>query len=47
MRNIVIGYDGSESADRALARVPDLESPFVRVPGREVPDWLEHLLPDS
>lgn len=24
MRNIVIGYDGSESADRALARVPDL-----------------------
>ena len=31
MRNIVIGYDGSESADRALARVPDLAGEGGRV----------------
>jgi aryl-alcohol dehydrogenase-like predicted oxidoreductase len=29
-----------------LARVPDMEPPFVRVSGREVPDWLEDLLPE-
>ena len=33
-----------EDAAAELARVPDLEPPFVRVPGREVPDWLEPLL---
>lgn len=37
----------ADDAAALLARVPDLEPPFVRVPGREVPDWLEHLLPDS
>jgi aryl-alcohol dehydrogenase-like predicted oxidoreductase len=35
-----------EAAAAVLARVPELEPPFVRVPGRKVPDWLEHLLPD-
>jgi aryl-alcohol dehydrogenase-like predicted oxidoreductase len=28
-----------------LARVPDMEPPFVRVSGREMPDWLEDILP--
>jgi aryl-alcohol dehydrogenase-like predicted oxidoreductase len=28
----------------ALREDPDLGSPFVRTPGREVPDWLEHLM---
>jgi aryl-alcohol dehydrogenase-like predicted oxidoreductase len=32
-----------EGAAAELARVPDVASPFVRVPGRELPDWLEHL----
>jgi aryl-alcohol dehydrogenase-like predicted oxidoreductase len=34
-----------EDAAATLADVPDLEPPFVRVPGRHVPDWLEHLVP--
>jgi aryl-alcohol dehydrogenase-like predicted oxidoreductase len=38
--------DSIEDAEAALATVPDLELPFVRVPGRETPDWLEPLLPD-
>jgi aryl-alcohol dehydrogenase-like predicted oxidoreductase len=29
-----------------LDRVPDLEPPFLRQPGRVVPDWLEPLMPD-
>jgi aryl-alcohol dehydrogenase-like predicted oxidoreductase len=32
-------------AEAVLAEVPELASPFVRVPGREVPDWLEPLMP--
>jgi predicted aldo/keto reductase-like oxidoreductase len=34
-------------ADRAadeLSRVPEMEPPFVRVPGREVPGWLEDVV---
>jgi aryl-alcohol dehydrogenase-like predicted oxidoreductase len=34
-------------AEAAMAGVSDLEPPFVRVPGREVPDWLESLMPES
>jgi aryl-alcohol dehydrogenase-like predicted oxidoreductase len=34
-----------QAAEIELARVPELEPPFVRVPGREVPDWIESLLP--
>jgi aryl-alcohol dehydrogenase-like predicted oxidoreductase len=29
-----------EEAARELATVPEMEPPFVRVPGREIPDWL-------
>jgi aryl-alcohol dehydrogenase-like predicted oxidoreductase len=29
-----------------LAQVPDMEPPFVRVAGRGVPDWLEHIVTD-
>jgi aryl-alcohol dehydrogenase-like predicted oxidoreductase len=36
-----------EQAEAALAGVSELESPFVRVPGREVPEWLESLMPES
>lgn len=36
-----------ENAAGELARVPGLEPPFVRVADREVPDWLEDLLPDA
>jgi hypothetical protein len=32
-------------AEAELAAVPDLEPPFVRSPGRVVPDWLEPLVP--
>jgi aryl-alcohol dehydrogenase-like predicted oxidoreductase len=34
-------------AEAAMAGVTELEPPFVRVPGREVPDWLESLMPES
>jgi aryl-alcohol dehydrogenase-like predicted oxidoreductase len=34
-------------AEAAMAGVPELEPPFVRVPGREVPDWLEPVMPES
>jgi aryl-alcohol dehydrogenase-like predicted oxidoreductase len=34
-------------AEAAMAGVSELEPPFVRVPGREVPDWLESLMPES
>jgi aryl-alcohol dehydrogenase-like predicted oxidoreductase len=34
-------------AEAAMARVSELEPPFVRVPGREVPKWLEPLMPES
>ncbi len=39
---------GSISADAAaetLSAVPELEPPFVRQAGREIPDWLESLVP--
>lgn len=35
-----------ERASGLLADLPDYEPPFVRAPGREVPDWLEPLLTD-
>jgi aryl-alcohol dehydrogenase-like predicted oxidoreductase len=35
----------TEDIAAELSRVPELEPPFVRVEGREVPDWLEDLLP--
>jgi aryl-alcohol dehydrogenase-like predicted oxidoreductase len=31
-------------AEETLSRVPEMEPPFVRVPGRHVPDWLEPLI---
>jgi aryl-alcohol dehydrogenase-like predicted oxidoreductase len=34
-------------AEAAMSGVSELEPPFVRVPGREVPDWLEPLMPES
>ena len=34
-----------QRAEAAMAGVSELEPPFVRVPGREVPDWLESLMP--
>lgn len=37
----------TEVASSELARVPDLELPFVRAEGRVVPEWLEPLLPDA
>jgi aryl-alcohol dehydrogenase-like predicted oxidoreductase len=36
----------AEAAAAELARVPELEPPFVRVAGREVPDWLESVVQD-
>jgi aryl-alcohol dehydrogenase-like predicted oxidoreductase len=36
-----------EAAEVELAGVSELEPPFVRVPGREAPDWIESLLPPS
>jgi aryl-alcohol dehydrogenase-like predicted oxidoreductase len=33
-----------EDAAAVLAEVPDLEPPFVRVPGRYVPEWIEPLM---
>jgi aryl-alcohol dehydrogenase-like predicted oxidoreductase len=35
-----------EDAAAELSLVPEMEPTFVRVPGRETPDWLEDLLPD-
>lgn len=35
-----------EAAASVLAMVPEMEPPFVRSPGRELPDWIEDLLPD-
>jgi aryl-alcohol dehydrogenase-like predicted oxidoreductase len=34
-----------DAAERTLAAVPEMEPPFVRVPGRRVPEWLEPLVP--
>lgn len=35
---------GLEEAEAILSSIPDYEPPFVRVPGRETPSWLEPLL---
>jgi aryl-alcohol dehydrogenase-like predicted oxidoreductase len=37
----------AEDASAELARIPEYEPPFVRVHGRETPDWLEDLLPND
>ncbi|HET8527087.1 MAG TPA: aldo/keto reductase [Actinomycetota bacterium] len=36
-----------EQAEAAMAGVSEMEPPFIRVRGREVPDWLESLMPES
>jgi aryl-alcohol dehydrogenase-like predicted oxidoreductase len=35
----------SQEVDEVLSGVDDYESPFLRAEGREVPEWLEHLIP--
>lgn len=35
----------AEEVEATLSGVPEYEPPFVRVEGREIPDWLEPLLP--
>ena len=35
-----------EAAAAELADVTEFESPFVRTPGRDVPDWLEYVVQD-
>jgi aryl-alcohol dehydrogenase-like predicted oxidoreductase len=41
-----VAATSAEDAAAELARVPEMEPTFVRVPGRETPDWLEDLLPN-
>jgi predicted aldo/keto reductase-like oxidoreductase len=41
------GSASAEAASAELARVPEMEPPFVRVAGREVPDWLEEVVPEA
>jgi aryl-alcohol dehydrogenase-like predicted oxidoreductase len=36
----------AERIEGVLAEITEYEPPFVRVPGRTVPDWLEPLVPD-
>jgi aryl-alcohol dehydrogenase-like predicted oxidoreductase len=36
-----------DAAARTLAGVPELEPPFVRLPGRAIPEWLEPLIPPA
>ena len=36
----------AERIDGVLRDVEEYEPPFVRVEGRAIPDWLEHLIPD-
>ncbi|MGH2634645.1 MAG: aldo/keto reductase [Actinomycetota bacterium] len=33
-----------DAAAAELARIPDLEAPFLRIPGRVIPEWLEPLI---
>jgi predicted aldo/keto reductase-like oxidoreductase len=40
------GSRTSEEVEAELSHISELEPPFVRVEGREVPDWLEPLLPN-
>ncbi len=35
----------ADAAAETLSAVPELEPPFVRQAGREIPDWLESLVP--
>jgi aryl-alcohol dehydrogenase-like predicted oxidoreductase len=42
-----LGATSMREVDAELSRVSEFEPPFVRVPGRTVPDWLEPLLPES
>jgi hypothetical protein len=35
----------AETIDSTLSSLAEYEPPFVRVEGREIPDWLEPLLP--
>jgi aryl-alcohol dehydrogenase-like predicted oxidoreductase len=37
----------TDDVDAVLSRVPEYESLFVRVAGREIPDWLEPLLQEE
>jgi predicted aldo/keto reductase-like oxidoreductase len=41
------GSASAEAAAAELALVPQMEPPFVRVAGREVPDWLEDVVPEA
>lgn len=41
------GTATAEAAAAELARVPEMEPPFVRVAGREIPDWLEDVVPEA
>jgi aryl-alcohol dehydrogenase-like predicted oxidoreductase len=34
-----------DDAAAALSEIPEMEPPFIRVPGRQVPEWLEPLVP--
>ena len=36
-----------EEAAAELARVPEMEPPFVRVPGHKIPDWIEDIVTDA
>jgi aryl-alcohol dehydrogenase-like predicted oxidoreductase len=37
----------TEAAAAELASIPEMEPPFVRVPGREIPDWLEDTVTET
>lgn len=39
------GSLSTEDVEAILSAVRDYEPPFLRAEGREVPDWLEHLMP--
>ena len=40
------GASVEEAAD-VLSRVPEMEPPFVRVPGRDIPDWIEEIVTEA
>jgi aryl-alcohol dehydrogenase-like predicted oxidoreductase len=40
-----LGTGSIPEIEGELSRISGFEPPFLRVEGREVPDWLEHLLP--
>jgi hypothetical protein len=37
----------AEAAAAELASIPEMEPPFVRVRGREIPDWLEDIVTET